>query len=331
MNRSYEKDTNYTDNVCKDSDTNGPTECHKEKFGSWLLSEIKVYEDEYKRWEGLWDKCSEAYKDFMKEDTSCDAKQQEFEKCLCTKNACEKNACNVDYDRCESECWDRYKDLVDDKECLEKNRKIDWSATKKIECYLDVLLHDYTNKTLIEECKGENCINKIREEKYKVCAGICIEVDHEGVWPEARGSWPDTAWPTSFTLHDPRVPKANDPNGFHLGDTNVKLTKTLYECDDNGDIVFTKHRGGSAETREDEKRCTEHLDIDYQIPKCTPCRPEPDPVCDEAFHQKWYSQFDDVSFNESVTGKECSNDNGENGCFAPKDLQSSSDGITFTT
>merc|ERR1719454_801277 len=116
----------------------------------------------------------------MKEDTECDAKQQKFEKCLCNKNACEKNACNVDYDRCEAECWDRYKLLVDDKECLEKNRKIDWSATKKIECYLDVLLHDYDKDDLTDRCgnveggpKGTTCINIVREDAYKACAKVC--------------------------------------------------------------------------------------------------------------------------------------------------------------
>ena len=48
----------------------------------------------------------------------------------------------------------------------------------------------------------------------------------------------------------------------------------LYACDANGAAVMTRHRGGHKD-RVGEARCTEHLDIDYQIPPCCDCAPEP--------------------------------------------------------
>ena len=35
--------------------------------------------------------------------------------------------------------------VIKEEEFLEKDRKIEWSATKKIECYVDILLHDNSN------------------------------------------------------------------------------------------------------------------------------------------------------------------------------------------
>lgn len=90
----------------------------------------------------------------------------------------------------------------------------------------------------------------------------------------------------------------------------------------NGEVVFTKHRGA----RNDEDRCTEHLDIDYQVPPCITPPPEPEfSVCNAAFHKKYYSQFDDTTkiasdscSDPEVTGKHC---------FRPVKLQSSSTGV----
>ena len=53
--------------------------------------------------------------------------------------------------------------------------------------------------------------------------------------------------------------------------------------DAKGAEVMTRHRGGGKDPV-GEARCTEQLDIDYQIPPCCDCEPLSPPVCDEAFH-----------------------------------------------
>jgi hypothetical protein len=491
---------------CQGFSGHGPKECTEQKFGSWLLRELTIYKEEEKRWRKLHTECKAAYEAFLRVDMTCDETQKTFESCICERNSCEKIACNVDYDRCEAQCWARYKELVGDKECLEKNRKIDWSATKKIECYLDVLLHDYTetelrttevtpeilkdadnegdsmivgkfgekvdgvvpvqnvtglrfHKTnandvtevavslcsfateaectgkwdtpetftlqydqthdgnansksdivfglsenpgsiatgpntqfkkarsvkitltkgssvtvgvLIEkECNGGGCINKEREVMYKACATVCPEVDYEGHWPEATGDWsPGKIWGStehswSITEHGYRSSSVDHVGrtGMLLGDYNVYLKhekpnedKPLYKCDANGDMVFTKHRGGVAAAKL-EKRCTEHLDIDYQVPQCMPCDPPPAPVCDAAFIQKWYHVFDDITktvwihdtgFTTALSGDDCSKGmfgmDGYEGefdsttgditsyCFLPQEIESSADGISKET
>jgi hypothetical protein len=42
-----------------------------------------------------------------------------------------------------------------------------WSATKKIECYVDILLHNYTKHDLLSKCGTADCVNVAREEDYK--------------------------------------------------------------------------------------------------------------------------------------------------------------------
>ena len=87
------------------------------------------------------------------------------------------------FEQCQIGCWDRYEVVIKEKECLEKDRKIDWSATMKIECYIDILLHDYTKEELLTKCGSETCVEVAREEDYQHCHTICLEVDHEGEWP----------------------------------------------------------------------------------------------------------------------------------------------------
>jgi len=83
--------------------------------------------------------------------------------------------------------------------------------------------------------------------------------------------------------------------------------------------VFTKHRSN----RDEESRCTEHLDIDYQIPECTPCRDPPAPICDADFHFKWYAQFDDLTRIGEIS--DCCPLSGSS-CFPDVTLPSSLDG-----
>jgi len=286
------------------------TDCNNVDYGSWLNSTIAHYRGTYNEWNTLRTNCANAYKEFLLTDTACDATQEKFEKCLCDRNFCEDQACGVTYENCEAGCWADYADLVKSKECLENDRKIDWSATKKIECYIDVLLHNYTKEELVEKCGSDTCINKAREEEYKACEAVCPNIDYDGFWPEVDAS--------TLASPDLRIfghTKRSEENEFRLGDGS-------YECDVNGPNVFTKHRGGAR--REEEARCTEHLDMDYQTPQCMACKEPPPPVCDAEFHNFWYHQFDDHVFPAHAG---CNND-----CdFGPESQQTSADGETMIT
>jgi hypothetical protein len=64
------------------------------------------------------------------------------------------------------------------KECLEKDCKIDWSATAKIECCVNVLLDKPTEQEdLIVACGDASCDNVYREQMHKKFNEICVKVD----------------------------------------------------------------------------------------------------------------------------------------------------------
>jgi hypothetical protein len=123
---------------------------------------------------------------------------------------------------------------------------------------------------------------------------------------------------------------------------DASLATTLgdghFKCDNNGAEVFTKHRSDGKVSREDEKRCTEHLDIDYQVPACIPCEPVEDPICAPSFHKTWYSY---IHMHGEVVPFDCDNSRIaeisdccplENGatCFPDIDLDISCDGKHMT-
>jgi len=260
-----------TDGNCKSDPEHG--------YGAWLTKTIAQFEASHFTWKGLHEECSAAYKAYLEADLHCDEVQKEFEMCMCRKSHMEGDSCSVTFDACNQGCWNVFQVDVPHIQCLEKDRKIDWSATKKIECYLDVLLHDYTKKELLEDCGTEDCINIAREKAYKRCSTICIDPDHAGTWPEVvKDEVEDVC--VSSNSHEFR--KEHDQ--YHLGDS-------VYKCDNNGHTVHTEHRGGGKK-RQDEPRCTEHLDIDYQTPPPPgPCEPTPR-VCGPEFLCTYYAKFD---------------------------------------
>jgi len=293
-------------------------------FGQWLSDMIADFTADYTTWEEHHKKCTADYKAFLTVDMSCDSTQKEFEACKCTQRSCSHAACSVELETCETACWASYEKHVTETQCLEKDRKIDWSATKKIECYIDILLHKYTEDELVTKCGTKDCVNVAREEDYKHCHTICTEVDHDGEWPEVHSvalacdatpvAYADGTLPAAGqTVHVAGHNKRGHHDQYHLGDGT-------FECDANGAEVFTRHRSKNVQ-RPDEHRCTEHLDIDYQVPPCCDCAPPPPPVCDAAFHAKYYCQFDDHSVIDSIhpcCASSCPND-----CFQAPDLGSS--------
>jgi hypothetical protein len=261
-------------------------------FGKWLSSTAQRYREAFKEWSGLHKACSTSYSEFLSVDLECDKTQRHFEASKCGQLRCQETTCNVEFSQCIESCWDQYNSAVKDLQCTEKDRKIDWSATKKIECYLNVLLYDFEAQLdLLKNCgtDKESCISERRTKMYGECQEICLEVDHD-----AKEGWP--AVTTEYNkdgIFDGHCKVKGPENRTH--DDEYHLGDSAYECDRNGDIVFTDHRAHAStikEARAIESRCTEHLDIDFQIPSVRPCAPAPDPICDCVFHKLYYEKFD---------------------------------------
>jgi hypothetical protein len=224
-------------------------------FGGWLQTQIVKFEGWYAEWTNLHLACKVAYHAYVEEDAKCDCKQAECETQNCQYEACHYLNCEDRYNKCWGSCEGEYKRTNEAKECLEKDRKIDWSATEKIECYVDVLLKQPAKDELLATCGKDNCINEYREIMYKHCNLICPEVDTDFEWGE----------------HDRRV-----------GDQDV-TAEGVRE-------VRTQHRSEDASA--EAVRCTSHLDLDYQVPPCChPCEPRPEPPCTDSYIQRHYGQF----------------------------------------
>jgi len=245
-------------------------------FGAWLFSQISKFEVAHHTWTNLHLACTAAYHDYVEKDAKCDCEQARCETANCEWDTCHFENCEVAYQGCWAGC-DAAKEGTDkEKECLEKDRKIDWSATEKIECYVNVLLEKPTPEKLLAECGTADCYNVYREAMYKKCNTICVEVDFTN---KGADGLPE------FQEHDRRV----HIDGVHVQkQTNVKDQATHQGVDqdvtsEGVNSVRTVHRG----TKDQEKdRCTSHLDLDYQLPPCChPCEERPSPPCEEA-HQE---------------------------------------------
>jgi hypothetical protein len=308
----------YGEEVCTARNLGCPS-----KYGEWLMEMVNKYKAGFAQWEKFYKECKKSYHAFLTVDMQCDATQKGFEKCMCEMNTCQNTAVEVDFPACSQLCWDSYKEEVKNSECLEKDRKIDWSATKKIECYVDILLHNYTKEELLSKCGTEDCINKAREEDYRYCHTICNEVDFEGAWPEVISM--DQSWEKAC---DGPIPVKVDGHPARPHTSQYLLGDAAYKHDLNGvEFVFTKHRG-NGKTRAEEERCTEHLDIDYPVPPCVGPPPPPAPVCDCNFHHKFYASFDVVTKIDSIS--DCCYKNGKT-CFEAVPLDSCTEpGVTLT-
>jgi hypothetical protein len=289
------------------------------KFGGWLKRNINAFEDAFADWTTKHKACEKAYHNYLDVDYDGDITQRKFERCQCGRNGCELGSC-IGYSECVQACWVIYEDEVWAKECLEKDRKIDWSATKRIECYIDVMLHDYSKEELLSKCgsDGQNCLSKAREADYKHCGEICQKVDHNGEWPKVLFNLA----PEYGVYLPPKQPvvsgheKRSKHDQYHLGDGD-------YECDINGPQVMTRHRGAGV-SRKGEERCTEHLDLDFQHPPCGACNMRNASVCDAPFLKKYYGKYDNTEKVEGV--KHCTSEK----CYGDQCLTSTDDGKHYT-
>jgi hypothetical protein len=214
-------------------------------FGVWLQEQVNKFQNAYDEWMKLHARCTASYHAYVEADAKCDCMQAECETTNCEYETCHLLKCEDNYNRCWATCEGSYERTNKAKECLEKDRKIDWSATEKIECYVDVLLAKPTKDQLIAECGTESCHNKWREIQYKHCNDICPEVD--------------------FVAQEDKLSHVR-----RQSDQDVTM--------EGENDVLTKHR---AEDGSDaEVRCTAHLDLDYQVPPCcNPCEARPQPPC----------------------------------------------------
>jgi hypothetical protein len=220
-------------------------------FGDWLMMQVTKFENAYTEWMSLHHKCTAAYHAYVEVDAKCDCMQAECETTNCEFETCHFLNCEDNYNRCWASCEADYEKTKTTKECLEKDRKIDWSATEKIECYVDVLLASPTKDELLAVCGTEDCINKFRETKYKYCNTICPEVDFD------TGSYSEHA-------------RRGDENFQGEGDIDV--------TEEGQHSVNTMHR--AADGSDADVRCTSHLDLDFQEPPCcNPCEARPEPPC----------------------------------------------------
>jgi hypothetical protein len=212
---------------------------------------------------------------------------------------CEYTACDVEYTKCRSECIAEYHKLVKRVECAGKDRKIDWSSTEKIECYIRILLNSPTNDELQAVCHdGKNCISQWRTHEYNKCSAVCPNVDY-GAKDAAYDQHARRDAESGEYLHIDADAKIGMDAGkvvpsfknqlVHHSSTQADIQHA--DDDVSGDTTWgvnTTHRrkdGG------DEARCTWHLDIDFQpIPCAIPCL-EPRPCCDAKYKELYESEF----------------------------------------
>jgi ketosteroid isomerase-like protein len=151
------------------------------KIGDMLQSHIAWATRSYEEWIVKHKACAEAVRLYSETDEKCDRIQGEFETDACSVRQAHWTACNVNHMACCKRCSVTFDAEVNRVECAEKDRKIDWSATKKIECYIDVLMASPSDEELEAKCKkdGKACINQWREQRYSACKYTCIDVDVE--------------------------------------------------------------------------------------------------------------------------------------------------------
>jgi hypothetical protein len=152
------------------------------KVGNMLQAHLTWATNSFAEWSVKHAACAKAVRANEDADARCDRTQGEFETGSCAYRQAVWTACNVNQMACCKKCSTDFAAEVNRVECAEKDRKIDWSATEKIECYIDVLMASPTDDELAAKCKadGKACINQWREDKYKSCENRCADVDFEG-------------------------------------------------------------------------------------------------------------------------------------------------------
>jgi len=151
------------------------------KVGDMLQAHISWAKNSYAEWTGKHGACAQAVRDYDKADKDCDLIQGDYESSVCAHRQAKWTTCDVNQMTCCARCSAQFDLEVSRVECAEHDRKIDWSATKKIECYIDVLMASPTDDELAAKCNkdGKACINQWREHEYKKCSDVCSDIDFD--------------------------------------------------------------------------------------------------------------------------------------------------------
>jgi hypothetical protein len=245
-------------------------------FGRWLSSQADRFRQAYVAWDIMYKECKVGYEAYVEQDAMCDCEQARCETVNCAWDTCHFNNCEDAYQSCWLGCDGEKTRIETEKECLEKDRKIDWSATEKIECYVNVLLEKPTPEILLKTCGTKDCYNVYREAMYKKCNTICVEVDFgdghhtgDGVYDEHKRREAQDATITARHTIDGKEQTIADHQNRQVADQDITA--------EGAASVRTTHRG-----KGDDKRCTGHLDLDYQLPPCCePCIERPSRPCEE--------------------------------------------------
>lgn len=127
--------------------------------------------------------CVAAVEDYEDADEECDSTQVDFENKVCTVRTKEWDACQDDFINECARCAKQFDKTVNEVECREKDRKVDWSSAQKIHCYVHVLLEspsdDVLNSSSCVDGTPEDCTSKWRLNKYKECESLCENVDYK--------------------------------------------------------------------------------------------------------------------------------------------------------
>jgi hypothetical protein len=252
--------------------------------GKWMQKTIRAFQDKYDQWDVLYKACRKSYRNYVEKDADCDCKQAECESRNCQWDSCHYTNCEHTYQKCWGGCEVAVCTEYPKEQCLEKDRKIDWSATEKIECYVDVLMANPTKDDLLAKCGTEDCINKWREQQYLDCNKRCPEVDTLGSDTYGSNSFPQWGSAAYGGCSSPGVYTGNDNECIDIISSMIESMGTHKrrvgdeDVSQEGDMGVTTHhrrKGGEAE------RCTDHLDLDWQMPPCcTPCEERDSPPCE---------------------------------------------------
>jgi len=257
----------------------------KKEFGAWLKRIITEVTIGYERWHKLHLRCKSDYHAYIEGDASCDVTQRKFEVAVCASRQCDWTACQVEYTACRARCIAEFHKTVKRVECAEKDRKIDWSAAQKVKCYINVILASPTDAELQAVCHGRtNCITFWREGEYRKCQSVCDNVDYES------GGYSQHSRRAAVEGRDMTMDRDGDPRMFSQSRAGDRQLADNEVPGDTTEGVNTTHRSANGE---DERRCTGHLDIDFQtIPCGEPCKHIPEAPCSKKFVEKYYKRYD---------------------------------------
>lgn len=155
-----------------------------DQVGAHLKTGWTWFQNNHELWKIRNKACVDAVKAYAEKDEECDDIQLEYEQSSCAHRQQQFNACNDHYMTACSTCSQQFDETVKQVECREKDRKVDWSAAEKTECYVNVILASPTTAELKASCDAaaaddeKECATQWRVNQYKACETLCQEVDY---------------------------------------------------------------------------------------------------------------------------------------------------------